>query len=91
MLGKSHAARSAQNECDWMLASATQHAGQDQSAATSKRSGIWPLSYVTVDAWTLFFSLVLISMACIIMGADAAPALLSFSVWMSPGFSHDEA
>lgn len=66
------------------------------------RSGIWPLSYVTVDAWTLFFSLVLISIACIIMGADAAPALvqlqvqplaalLSFRVWLSPGFSHDEA
>jgi hypothetical protein len=50
------------------------------------RSGIWPLSYVTVDAWTLFFSLVLISMACIIMGADAAPVLLSFRVWLSPGF-----
>ncbi|SEN75114.1 TRAP transporter, 4TM/12TM fusion protein [Roseovarius tolerans] len=32
-------------------------------------SGIWPLSVFTVGQWTLFFSLVLIAVACIIMGA----------------------
>ncbi|MGR3460819.1 MAG: TRAP transporter permease [Roseovarius sp.] len=30
---------------------------------------IWPLSLFTVGQWTLFFSLVLIAVACIIMGA----------------------
>ncbi|MGI3211968.1 TRAP transporter permease [Roseovarius tibetensis] len=31
--------------------------------------GIWPLSLYTVGQWTLFFSLILIALACIIMGA----------------------
>lgn len=31
--------------------------------------GIWPLSIFTVGQWTLFFSLLLIAIACIIMGA----------------------
>ncbi|MGV8938709.1 MAG: TRAP transporter permease [Allorhizobium sp.] len=30
---------------------------------------LWPLSYIPVDQWTLFFSLVLVACACIIMGA----------------------
>lgn len=30
---------------------------------------LWPLSYITVGQWTLFFSLVLIACACIVMGA----------------------
>jgi len=32
-------------------------------------STLWPLSYVSVTAWALFFSLVLVAMACIVMGA----------------------
>ncbi|MCO6186264.1 TRAP transporter permease [Rhizobium sp. L1K21] len=32
-------------------------------------SSIWPLSYIALEQWTLFFSLVLIAFACIIMGA----------------------
>src|SRR6056297_173957 len=31
--------------------------------------GIWPMSIFTVGQWTLFFSLLLIAIACIIMGA----------------------
>jgi TRAP transporter 4TM/12TM fusion protein len=31
--------------------------------------GIWPLSVFSVSQWTLFFSLLLIAIACIIMGA----------------------
>ena len=55
--------------------------------------GIWPLSYIAIDAWTLFFSLVLITISCIIMGAGipttatyiilvavAAPALAQLQV-----------
>ena len=55
--------------------------------------GIWPLSYIAIDAWTLFFSLVLIAISCIIMGAGipttatyiilvavAAPALAQLQV-----------
>lgn len=32
-------------------------------------SNIWPLSYFTVTQWALFFSLLLIAISCIIMGA----------------------
>lgn len=32
-------------------------------------SVLWPLSYITIGEWTLFFSLVLIACACIVMGA----------------------
>ncbi|WP_390911108.1 TRAP transporter fused permease subunit [Pseudosulfitobacter sp. SM2401] len=55
--------------------------------------GIWPLSYFTIAQWALFFSLVLIAVACIIMGAGipttatyiilvavAAPALAQLQV-----------
>jgi len=31
--------------------------------------GIWPLSLFSIGQWTLFFSLILIAVACIIMGA----------------------
>ncbi len=31
--------------------------------------GVWPLSYFTVTQWALFFSLLLVAFACIIMGA----------------------
>lgn len=54
---------------------------------------IWPLSYFTVTQWALFFSLVLIAISCIIMGAGipttatyiilvavAAPALAQLQV-----------
>ncbi|WP_417784346.1 TRAP transporter permease [Terasakiella pusilla] len=60
---------------------------------------IWPLSYFTVTQWALFFSLVLIAVACIIMGAGipttatyiilvavAAPALAQLQV--QPLVSH---
>lgn len=56
-------------------------------------SAIWPLSYFTVTQWALFFSLVLIAVSCIIMGAGipttatyiilvavAAPALAQLQV-----------
>ncbi|MEL6503705.1 MAG: TRAP transporter permease [Pseudomonadota bacterium] len=56
-------------------------------------SEIWPLSYFTLTQWALFFSLVLIAIACIIMGAGipttatyiilvavAAPALAQLQV-----------
>ncbi|MEM9699298.1 MAG: TRAP transporter fused permease subunit [Pseudomonadota bacterium] len=55
--------------------------------------GIWPFSYFTAAAWALFFSLILIAIACIIMGAGipttatyiilvavAAPALAQLQV-----------
>ncbi|MEQ8653984.1 MAG: TRAP transporter permease [Kiloniellales bacterium] len=32
-------------------------------------SMVWPLSYIGVTAWALFFSLVLVAVACIVMGA----------------------
>ena len=61
--------------------------------------GIWPLSYFTVEQWALFISLILIAMACIIMGAGipttatyiilvavAAPALAQLQV--EPIVSH---
>lgn len=54
---------------------------------------IWPLSYFTITQWALFFSLVLIAMSCIIMGAGipttatyiilvavAAPALAQLQI-----------
>lgn len=54
---------------------------------------IWPLSYFTITQWALFFSLILIAIACIIMGAGipttatyiilvavAAPALAQLQV-----------
>lgn len=54
---------------------------------------IWPLSYFTIQQWALFFSLILIACACIIMGAGipttatyiilvavAAPALAQLQV-----------
>jgi len=54
---------------------------------------IWPLSYVDISAWVLFFSLVFIACSCIIMGAGipttatyiilvavAAPALAQLQV-----------
>lgn len=60
---------------------------------------IWPLSYFTIQQWALFFSLVLIALACIIMGAGipttatyiilvavAAPALAQLQV--EPIVSH---
>lgn len=60
---------------------------------------IWPLSYFTIQQWALFFSLVLIAIACIIMGAGipttatyiilvavAAPALAQLQV--EPIVSH---
>lgn len=56
-------------------------------------SAIWPLSMFTVTQWALFFSLILIAIACIIMGAGipttatyiilvsvAAPALTQLQV-----------
>jgi len=56
-------------------------------------SNIWPLSYFAIEQWTLFFSLVLIAIACIFMGAGipttatyiilvavAAPALAQLNV-----------
>ncbi len=56
-------------------------------------SQIWPLSYFTLSQWALFFSLLLIACACIIMGAGipttatyiilvavAAPALAQLQV-----------
>ncbi|MGI9414709.1 MAG: TRAP transporter permease [Hyphomicrobiales bacterium] len=56
-------------------------------------SGIWPLSLISLTQWALFFSLVLIALACIIMGAGipttatyiilvavAAPALAQLQV-----------
>lgn len=56
-------------------------------------SQIWPLSYFTITQWALFFSLILIAIACIIMGAGipttatyiilvavAAPALAQLQV-----------
>ncbi len=61
--------------------------------------GIWPLSYFSVAEWALFFSLILIAIACIIMGAGipttatyiilvavAAPALAQLQV--EPIVSH---
>lgn len=54
---------------------------------------IWPLSYFAIEQWALFFSLVLIAIACIVMGAGipttatyiilvavAAPALAQLQV-----------
>lgn len=54
---------------------------------------LWPLSYIAIDSWTLFFSLILIAVSCIIMGAGipttatyiilvavAAPALAQLQV-----------
>lgn len=54
---------------------------------------IWPLSYFAIEQWALFFSLVLIALACIVMGAGipttatyiilvavAAPALAQLQV-----------
>jgi len=54
---------------------------------------IWPLSYFTIEQWALFVSLILIALACIIMGAGipttatyiilvavAAPALAQLQV-----------
>ena len=54
---------------------------------------IWPLSYFAVEQWALFFSLVLIAIACIFMGAGipttatyiilvsvAAPALAQLNI-----------
>lgn len=54
---------------------------------------IWPLSYFTITQWALFFSLILIAISCIIMGAGipttatyiilvavAAPALAQLQV-----------
>lgn len=62
-------------------------------------SQIWPLSYFSVEQWALFVSLVLIALACIIMGAGipttatyiilvavAAPALAQLHV--QPIVSH---
>jgi TRAP transporter 4TM/12TM fusion protein len=56
-------------------------------------SGIWPLSFFEVSQWALFFSLVLVAIACILMGAGipttatyiilvavAAPALAQLGV-----------
>jgi len=56
-------------------------------------STIWPLSYFVIEQWTLFVSLILIAIACIIMGAGipttatyiilvavAAPALAQLQV-----------
>ena len=61
--------------------------------------GIWPLNYFSIEHWALFFSLVLIAIACIIMGAGipttatyiilvavAAPALAQLQV--EPIVSH---
>ncbi|MEH6446160.1 MAG: TRAP transporter fused permease subunit [Oceanospirillaceae bacterium] len=61
--------------------------------------GIWPLNYFSIEQWTLFISLVLIALACIIMGAGipttatyiilvavAAPALAQLQV--EPLVSH---
>ncbi len=61
--------------------------------------GIWPLNYFSIAQWALFFSLVLIAIACIIMGAGipttatyiilvavAAPALAQLQV--EPIVSH---
>lgn len=42
---------------------------QTASDMGSLVSSLWPLSFVPLDQWTLFFSLVLIALACIIMGA----------------------
>ncbi|MGR6430634.1 TRAP transporter permease [Rhizobium sp. PAMB 3174] len=42
---------------------------QTASDMGSMFSAIWPLSYIPLNEWTLFFSLVLIACACIIMGA----------------------
>lgn len=55
--------------------------------------GIWPLSYFEVPQWALFFSLILVAIACILMGAGipttatyiilvavAAPALAQLGV-----------
>lgn len=60
---------------------------------------IWPLSYIGVPDWALFFSLVLIAIACVLMGAGipttatyiilvsvAAPALAQLNV--EPLVSH---
>lgn len=60
---------------------------------------IWPLSYFTIEQWALFVSLILIAIACIIMGAGipttatyiilvavAAPALAQLNV--QPLVSH---
>lgn len=60
---------------------------------------IWPLSYFTIEQWALFVSLILIAIACIIMGAGipttatyiilvavAAPALAQLQV--EPLVSH---
>ena len=60
---------------------------------------IWPLSYFSIEQWALFFSLILIAIACIIMGAGipttatyiilvavAAPALAQLQV--EPIVSH---
>jgi len=56
-------------------------------------SGIWPFGYFDVSQWALFFSLILIAIACILMGAGipttatyiilvavAAPALAQLGV-----------
>ncbi len=61
--------------------------------------GIWPLNFFSIEQWALFFSLVLIAIACIIMGAGipttatyiilvavAAPALAQLQV--EPIVSH---
>ncbi|MGB3244241.1 MAG: TRAP transporter permease [Sulfitobacter sp.] len=61
--------------------------------------GIWPLSYFSIEQWALFFSLILIAIACILMGAGipttatyiilvavAAPALAQLQV--QPLVSH---
>ena len=61
--------------------------------------GLWPFSYFLIEQWALFFSLILIAIACIIMGAGipttatyiilvavAAPALAQLQV--QPLVSH---
>ena len=66
---------------------------QTASDIGSLFSGLWPLSYFALEQWTLFISLVLIAMSCIIMGAGipttatyiilvavAAPALAQLQV-----------
>ena len=60
---------------------------------------IWPLSYFAIEQWTLFFTLILIAISCIIMGAGipttatyiilvavAAPALAQLQI--QPLVSH---
>ncbi len=45
-------------------------------------SALWPLSYFDIHQWSLFFSLVLVAMACIVMGAGV-PTTATYIILVS--------